>query len=131
MTADPRVLLNRFMLALACWREARGESSHGKRLVCATIRNRVEDGRWPNTYSGVILQPLQFSSFNPNDPNAVKFPSETDASWASCVAAADAILDADVPPTIANHYCVRTLYPKWRDDTKLVASEGAHVFFHL
>lgn len=131
MTSDPILLLRRFVLALCVWREARGESPRGKRLVAQTIENRVQDKRWPETYVGVITQPFQFSSFNANDPNATKFPSETDEGWPACVAAADAVLESAEPFTLANHYCTSTVHPAWRDDSKIVAIEQHHVFFDL
>ena len=71
---DPAELLVKFVLALAVYREARGESVIGKILVAQTIENRVQDRRWPDTYRDVVLQPWQFSAFNKNDPNALLFP---------------------------------------------------------
>lgn len=131
MNEDAILLLRRFMLALCVWREARGESARGKRLVAQVIENRVQDKRWPDTYQGVISQPWQFSSFNQNDPNVTKFPSETDPAWGACVAAADAVLTTPEPFTTANHYHVSGLNPAWRDDNKIVATEGHHVFYTL
>ena len=128
---DPVMLLRRFTLALCVWREARGESPRGKRLVAQVIENRVQDRRWPETYVSVITQPWQFSAFNKTDQNATKFPSETDPSWPDCVAAADAVLETAEPFTDANHYCVSTIFPAWRDDAKIVAVDGHHTFFHL
>lgn len=124
------LLLNRFVLALCVWREARGESDHGKQLVAATILNRASDSkhRWPQTPAGVVLQPMQFSSFNTNDPNAVKFP-EAGEQWDACVAAVDSQLSSRA--TNANHYHVIGLSPAWRDDSKVVATEGHHVFYCL
>jgi len=131
MSADPVLLLRRFILALCVWREARGESSRGKRLVAQVVENRVQSPRWPETYVGVITQPWQFSAFTARDPNAAKFPSETDPSWPACVSAADAVLSTAEPFTEANHYCVVGLAPAWRNDQKIVAREGAHVFYAL
>jgi len=124
-------LARRFMLALAVYREARGESLVGKLLVAQVIRNRVEDPRWPNTYTGVITQRLQFSAFNAGDPNVTVFPAEADPVWAQCVAAADVVLQSPQKLTLANHYHVRGLSPAWRDDSKIVATAGAHVFYRL
>jgi spore germination cell wall hydrolase CwlJ-like protein len=124
-------LLRRFILALCVWREARGETALGRRLVAQVIENRVQDKRWPDNYESVILQPFQFSSFNKNDPNATAFPTEKDVTWPDCVAAADAILNSPVPITDANHYHVVGLDPAWRDVSKIVATEGHHVFYRL
>lgn len=131
MNEDAYILLRRFILAICIWREARGETKLGRRLVGQVIENRVQDKRWPDTYEGVILQPLQFSSFNRNDPNATAFPSETDPSWPDCVAAADDVLKNAAPFTLANHYHVVGLMPAWSDKTKIVATEGHHVFYRL
>ena len=131
MGTDAILLLRRFTLALCVWREARGESPRGKRLVAQVVENRVQDKRWPDTYPSVVTQPWQFSAFTKTDPNATKFPSETDPAWPECVAAADAVIETAEPFTDANHYCVSTLVPAWRDDTKIVNVDGHHTFFHL
>jgi len=62
------------ILARCMWGEARSESPHAMYAVGWVARNRKEDKRrrWPNTYSGVILQPRQFSAFNLGDPNRQK-----------------------------------------------------------
>lgn len=60
------------LLALALWGEARGEPIEAQVGVGCVIRNRVQDRRWPGTYQEVILQPLQFSAFNVDDPNLAK-----------------------------------------------------------
>lgn len=60
------------LLSLALWGEARGEPIEAQVGVGCVIRNRVNDGRWPDTYQEVILQPLQFSAFNVDDPNLAK-----------------------------------------------------------
>lgn len=127
---DADRLLTRFLLALCIWREARGESYRGKVLVGTTIRNRVEDTRWPNTYAGVITQRMQFSSFNLGDPNALKFPMEGDAAWAESLRAADDVLSG-APMTTANHYHTLAVTPVWSRPDKIVATEGSHVFFQL
>jgi N-acetylmuramoyl-L-alanine amidase len=123
-------LLDRFMIALCVWREARGETRRGKMLVASVIRNRVDDRRWPDSYSGVVTQPLQFSCFNAGDPNAVLYPRATDPSWIDAVDAAQVVM-SDGVLTKANHYHVVGLKPKWADASKAVANEGHHVFYEL
>jgi spore germination cell wall hydrolase CwlJ-like protein len=129
--ADADALLRRFALALCVYREARGEPALGKIYVAQTVKNRVLDPRWPDTYIGVITQPLQFSAFNKTDANVTVFPSEGDAAWKDSVAVADAVLTAVTQFTTANHYHVKGLTPPWRDDSKIVAAAGAHVFYCL
>lgn len=125
------LLLRRFILALCVWREARGESFVGKMLVAQVIENRVTDRRWPDNYEDAILQPWQFSSFNPSDPNVQKFPREDDQTWPDCVGAADEVLSNSEPISSANHYHVIGLHPAWANPDKVVATEGHHVFYHL
>jgi N-acetylmuramoyl-L-alanine amidase len=128
---DPFKLLDLFMLALCIWREARGESYLGKLYVGQTIENRDKDPRWPNTIVGVITQKLQFSAFNSNDPNALLFPLSDSGSWSDCVRAAEEVLKEDIPFTSANHYHTKNVKPKWADSSKIVTSEGAHIFYRL
>ena len=69
----------KFLGALVLWREARGESIDARTAVWHVILNRTVDPqrRWPRTISGVILQPLQFSSMTaPGDPGLRSWPTE-------------------------------------------------------
>ncbi len=98
---------NDWMACLCLWREARGQSMPAKAAVLAVIRNRVQDKRWPDTEWEVVLQPYQFSSFNANDANAVKFPLPKNKAdwqaWLDCQAVVETSLQAD-PTMGANHY---------------------------
>ena len=102
-----------------------------KDMAKQLIQNRVHDPRWPDTYVGVITQHLQFSAFNMNDPNVVKYPSETDPAWPNCVDAADVVLNSIEPLTNANHYHAKDIWPKWARLDREVAREGGHVFYKL
>lgn len=126
-----------YILALCIWREARGESFRGKLLVGFTIKNRVKDARWPNTYEGVITQKWQFSAFNPTDPNAVKYPwtggenLPEDAAWFECTRAAATVLNSKTSMTSANHYHAKNIKPSWADNAPITDREGNHVFLTL
>ena len=74
---------------------------------------------------------MQFSAFNKDDPNALKFPAEDDPAWAASVAAAQEVLTAVELFTEANHYCVVGLSPAWAREDKIVARENRHVFYRL
>src|ERR1044071_5970090 len=79
------------ILALCVWREARGEPDNAKLGVAWTVVNRARKPGWwggPDI-TWVITHPFQYSSFNPNDPNATKFPQTTDESFKECLEAAD------------------------------------------
>jgi len=70
--------------ALCIWREMRGESEQARLGCYWAITNRSTDmlNRWPKTLYGVVTQPMQFSSFNPTDPNSSKMPSiRNTADW--------------------------------------------------
>ena len=128
----------RFYEALCLWREARGASRPAKAAILAVIRNRAEDkkARWPKTPLEVILQPRQFSSFNSNDPNAMKLPdpkSKPDwAAWQECVMVVDTALEAD-PTDGANHYesCAPGQLPAWAKADAITVEIGPFRFYKL
>lgn len=129
--SDADDLAARYMLALCVWREARGESMRGKQLVAQVIKNRSTDGRWPHDITSVIVQPFQFSSFNPNDPNARDWPRPADVSWFDSVSAADSVLQETAPFSPANHYHAIGITPSWADSSKITETEGHHIFYRL
>jgi spore germination cell wall hydrolase CwlJ-like protein len=86
------------LLALCCYREARGETLFGKRAVCHVIKNRVSSpGWWGHDIVSVILKPWQFSSFNEQDPNSQVWPADEAPAWTDCLSAASAVLVGDDP----------------------------------
>jgi hypothetical protein len=71
------------LLAIAGWREARNQASNAVQAMLWSIRNRVYHPtiHWwgaKGSWAGVILAHEQYSSFNANDPNAVKLPLASD-----------------------------------------------------
>ncbi len=79
-----------------------------------SIRNRVEDSRWKNTYQEVITQAEQYSAFNENDkknrpyvenPFLEKIESNR-AAWHNCYDIAGKVIHGEVkdPTNGANHY---------------------------
>jgi len=129
---DAAYISRRYILALATYREARGESLFGKQCVAQVIENRVQDDRWPQTYDSVILQPWQFSSFNASDPNSKLFPptSYSDA-WGQCWEVAGKVLDEDSDITEGcNHYFADYIkMPKWAEKMTHVLTVGKHKFY--
>lgn len=88
------------LLMLCIWREARGETMEAKEAVGWVIRNRAmkPGSQWyGNDWEEVILKPYQFSSFNPNDTNATKFPLPNDPAFGACLLAAKHVYDATAP----------------------------------
>jgi len=86
------------LMALAAYREARGESFDGKRGVCHVIQNRAnKPGWWGRDIKSVILKPYQFSSFLDSDPNSIIWPMDTNPAWIQCLSAASAVVVGDDP----------------------------------
>lgn len=100
------------LLALCIWREARGEVVPAKFGVAWSIRNRaLKPSWWGTDFTSCILKPKQYSSFNPGDPNAVKWPMPADTSWLACLQAAQAAYAGvgDDPTGGATHYFDRSM----------------------
>lgn len=122
--------------ALCVWRETRGESSEAKLGVAYVIHNRSVDAkhRWPRTVRRVILQPQQFSSFNPSDVNYRKYPAADEPAWADSKAAVQAVKgEAPDPTKGANFYHSfrpgDPHWPWWATPEKLTAQIGAFHFY--
>ena len=118
MTLQPESAYEFTLAALCVWREARGESAEGKRAVAWVIRNRaLTPSWWGSGWSGVILKPFQFSSFNSSDPNAVKWPAKGDPAWMECLNAAAEVFEGeaqDDPTRGATHYYDDSIpKPEW------------------
>lgn len=67
------------VLARTVWAEARGEQLAGQAAVAWVVKNRSRDAkrRWPRTIAEVCKQRLQFSCWNPGDPNLQKLLTVT------------------------------------------------------
>jgi hypothetical protein len=117
------------ILSLCDWREARGEPTEGQRAVAHSIRNRTLTPAWYNghkkgSYHAVILQPFQFSSFNPGDANDKKWPADDDPSWIKCQASCLWVpcgLDPDNTDGAINYYDTSIGFPAhWGLETNWV-----------
>src|SRR5437899_3316856 len=133
LPAHLRDFTETFLVALAIWREARGESPEAKRAVGWVIRNRVQRGGWFGTdYGAVILKPAQFSSFSAGDPNATRFPRSDDNSWRDAVTAAVEVLSPLQPDLTggSTHYYDRSIAPPaWTEHLTPTVDIGAFHFF--
>ncbi|SRR6266513_1401654 len=112
------------LLALCCWREARGEPLEGKLAQCWSVKNRVQKpGWWGRDWHSVILKPFQYSAFNANDPNATKWPVEG-PDWEQCQHVAETVMNEEIPdPTDgATHYFDTSIsFPKsWGNEAEWV-----------
>ena len=123
-----------FLLALCTWRESRGDSAPNAQLgVAYSIRNRTLSPRWwGHDWISVILCREQYSSFNPGDPNATKFPSGSDSSWAMCYqAAVSAYVGAGTDPTLGaqSYYSVDIPEPSWASEMSFTVQLGSIRFY--
>lgn len=122
--------------AITIWREARGEPFTGKVAVAHVLRNRASDPRrrWRNTTGAVCTQRWQFSCWNPQDPNALKWPKANSTAWLDSCAAWESSLGMPDPTGGANHYhSIRdpTKYPSWAKARKRTTKIGAFTFYRL
>lgn len=97
-TALPAIDEETLWLARAIYSETR--LPHEQELVAWVIRNRVETKyRGERTYKGVVLDPYQFSAFNPNAPRRSFYTSLTPANqlpaWQQALRIAHYVRHAD------------------------------------
>lgn len=127
------------LLGLCTWREAQNQPKAAQIGQAWSVRNRVERPNfwdWGNSYASVILKPWQYSSFNHNDPNAVKVPFDTDESWQQCLGVALDVYQGllNDPTAGCTHYYDKSLDahpPEWATNGKMdhIIDLGAFRFF--
>ena len=136
--------------ALCLWREARGCTREEKVAVLWVILNRVKDTAHfplhnrkrpiPEGYrlASIVLDPWQFSSFNSNDPNAVKMPVPGDAEWedfSECCEVLDSpgVFDPTAGAQYYHSYEDRNdkRWPKWAVDSKQTLVTKRFRFYKL
>lgn len=137
---DPTLTTSQFIEALALYREGRGESLPAKAAMLAVIRNRAADGeyRWPRSTVAVIVQPLQFSSFNANDPNASVWPMPAGnpgawQAWCDCCNVVTTPMTADPTEGATNYEAMPegAARPSWADPAKQTVQIGKTRFYKL
>lgn len=123
MTAYEQILV-----ALCCWREARGEGPTGMAGVAWVIRNRAaKPGWWGHTIAEAVTCKNQFSSLTAHgDVQLALWPAETDPRWLQALQIAqEAILGSspDDPTLGATYYYDATLDnhpPSWATNGQTV-----------
>ena len=106
---------DKMILARAIFGEARDELYPDKARIAVgwSIRNRVEDSRWANSYHEVIIKPEQYSAFNETDRNRpyIENPFWKDndvdkTAWYNCFDIAGKVINGELkdPTSGANHY---------------------------
>lgn len=149
MVIDPRNLTDREILTLTIIGEARGEGIEGQVAVGAVIRNRLHaNPKKYRNYADVCLEKLQFSCWNPNDPNRplllelaqkmIDGQTINDPYLRQCKLVANAIIDWDLLDNTrgAVNYMTTSLFyssgrPSWAKNPKNTRTLGSHTFFNV
>lgn len=133
------------ILARAIWGEARNQSKEARVAVGWSIRNRVEDRRWKNTYHEVVLEPKQYFAFweqAPNDNNlkALRDPigitnnPEDHKKWRETYEMAGRVIEEELldPTGGANHYYDDSISaPDWATEENLKIKIDNLIFYKL
>ena len=126
---DPVDLLRVLVLG-----EAESESLFGKFAVAQVVKNRMLDTRWPNNWREVMLQPKQFSCFNPGLFRAETLKTRRDKGyWKDARYASFGIFYNHVADMVAgsNHYHSKSVTPFWSRGHASIMTIGSHVFYRL
>src|SRR5208282_6028450 len=136
MTPEQTNAANLIFMALAVWREARGESADAQLAVAYVIRTRANQGGWwGNDISSVVGKQYQFSSMTvAGDPNLVQWPRSDDPSWDACVQAAQkAITVAAQNPALGatSYYDISIPSPSWAKADEFIVQIGRLRFYRI
>lgn len=144
-------------LAMTIWGEGRGQSHADMTNIANSIRNRVAEGRWGDSYTAVVTAPRQFSCWNSHDPNyrpmhemrnldhrlthlygTTKYQelmgevqnNPDFKAWVEAKAIAWKIISNRQQDTTggADHYHTRAVTPRWDSSMEVTKADDAHVF---
>lgn len=124
--------------AKTIWGEARGEGELGMQAVANVIVNRWKrtDGQFAkdDTIANTCRRRMQFSCWNPDDPNLEKMErlNLADKTYrralVAILEAIDTSLDADITRG-ATHYHTLNISPFWAEGQKPCATIQHHKFY--
>lgn len=127
---------DKVFLALAIWREARGESYDARVAVGCSVRNRVQRPKWwGKTYLEVIFKKWQYSSLtDPKDRQLTTWPVFPDKSFDTALKIADDVIHDRVAhpmPGADSYYDSSIDPPKWATPEKFVGKIGKLSFYNM
>lgn len=127
---------DRCFLALALYREARGETREARIGVAWCVRTRVERGGWwGNTYSGVLRTKWQFSSLtDPRDPQLSVWPRSDDAVFLECLDVAAGVIGGWLPcpfPGADSYHDTSIPPPPWAEQARKCGRSGKLIFYSV
>ena len=124
---------NLLHLAKTIYGEARGESIETMFAVGWVIRNRLQAGRYGDTYKDVVLQSKQFSCWNVGDPNYKKIKGMIKGRlWEVCIGVAIVVMQSmekHNPVMGVHHYYDKSMDsnpPYWADEGKWLTVYGVN-----
>lgn len=123
-------------LALAVWREARGESREAQEAVAMSILNRVErPSWWGKDVMGVVFKKWQVSSLtDPKDRQLVVWPSSGLVSWNLAMEIADDAISDKLQhpaPGADSYHDISIPPPKWATKENFVCQIGKLLFYNV
>jgi spore germination cell wall hydrolase CwlJ-like protein len=129
------LMADKVFLALAVWREARGEERIGQTAVAISILNRVHrPSWWGKSVMEVLFKKWQYSSLtDPHDPQLVAWPKD-DPTWKQCLqVASDAIdgLSPDPAPGADSYFDQSIAPPIWAKKEMFVCKIGHLSFYNV
>ena len=124
---------NLLHLAKTIYGEARGESIETMFAVGWVIRNRLQAGRYGDTYKDVVLQPKQFSCWNEDDINYKKIKGMISGRlWEVCIGVAVVVMQSMErynPVKGVKHYYDKSLDsnpPYWSEEGEWLTVYGVN-----
>ena len=122
-------------MALAIWREARGESQDAQIAVGHTILNRVNrPSWWGRSVMEVLFKKWQYSSLtDPKDRQLTTWPKD-DTVWQQCLYVAENVLNGNFPNPVSgadSYHDISIPSPKWATDKMFVRKIGRLRFFNV
>ncbi len=123
-------------LALAVWREARGQSEECISAVAHSIMNRVNRPKWWGTdILSVVFKKWQYSSMtDPRDRQLTTWPRVDDPAWNQCLMVVDGVLSGKWPnpaPGADSYFDDSIEPPYWAEPDKFVVKIGRIFFYDL
>ena len=144
--------MDREIMALTLYGEARGETIEGLRSVGFVILNRYKNPKWwsrdkydnipDDTIAAVCLDPWQFSCWNKNDPNRkildgiasnIQGNLRSNTRFKRCYDVAKSLLDNPHQTDITSgstHYHTTAVAPNWSKNVAATTQIGTHKFYN-
>ena len=123
------------IVARTIYGEARSHDEEDAMAIACVIRNRVGYRNWPNNFTDVCLQPLQFSVWNEGDAGRARMLRAVkgkDEWFDRCYAIAEAVIAGriDDKTRTSTHYHTRAVKPRWSKGKLPCYETQGHLYFN-